>query len=129
MFETLFQREPALFIPVVAIVGSAVVFTVWLIAHYYNSSRRQEIEAALKQDMLNRGMSSADIERVMLASGARDSTLEMQAKETISDNEYYLVEKMLDDGHAIEDVERVIRAFKEGKEGSVHVRAPQRVNG
>ncbi|MFO0844390.1 MAG: hypothetical protein U0797_18670 [Gemmataceae bacterium] len=130
MFETLFQSNPALFIPVVSIVGTAIVFTVWLIAHYYSSTRRQEIEATLKQDMLNRGMTAADIERVMLASGSRDSTVEMQAKETISDNEYYLVEKMLDDGHAIEDVERVIRAFKEGKEGSVPVRPPQqRVNG
>jgi hypothetical protein len=128
MFETLFQREPALFIPVVALVGATIVFTVWLVAHYLNSARRQEIEAALKQDMLNRGMAAADIERVMLASSAREEPVASQKAETVSDNEYYLVEKMLDDGHSIEDVERIVRAFKEGKEGSVKIKLPHRLH-
>ena len=113
--------------PVVSIIGTAVVFTVWLIAHYVTSCRRQEIEAALKQDMLNRGLAAADIERVMLASSAREEPVASQAKETVSDNEYYLVEKMLDDGHSMEDIERIIRAFKEGKEESVNIRVPHRM--
>lgn len=72
MFETLFQQTPALIIPVLAIVGTAIVFLVWIIAHYWHSSRRQELEAALKQDMLNRGLTPEEIERVLLASSARE---------------------------------------------------------
>jgi len=41
--------------------------TVWLTLQW-RLHRRTEIEAALKQDMLNRGMSAEDIERVLRAS-------------------------------------------------------------
>ena len=42
--------------------------TVWL-SFQWRLHRRTELEAALKQDMLNRGMSAEDIERVIKASG------------------------------------------------------------
>src|SRR5262245_57616300 len=101
MFETLFEKTPALFIPVASVVGSSVVFTVWIIAHYWHAVRRQELEAAMKQDMLNRGFSAPDIERVLLASTCRED-LKPEKTEVVSDNEYYLIEKMLDEGHAVE---------------------------
>ena len=56
---------------VAAIVFSALAFVaglvVWL-TYQWRLHRRTEIEAALKQDMLDRGMSAEDIERVMRAS-------------------------------------------------------------
>jgi hypothetical protein len=123
MIETLFSRQPALLIPILAVLGSAVVFTVWIIAHYWGRARQLEMEAALKQDMLNRGLSAADIERVLFASSRRDEA-PPEPTETISDNEYYLVEKMLEEGHSVEEIERLVRAFKDG---TTNIRLPRRV--
>lgn len=113
MFEILFTNQPALFIPVLSIAAAAVVFGIWIVSHYWNDVRRQEIDAALKQDMLNRGMSAADIERVLLASQTPRPPVVEQKADPISNNEYSLVEKMLDEGHSIDDVERIVRAFKQ----------------
>jgi hypothetical protein len=43
-----------------------------LMAKYWFKHRRLEMETALKQDMVNRGMSAEDIERVLLASTVKD---------------------------------------------------------
>jgi hypothetical protein len=53
---------------------------VWLTLQW-RLHRRTEIEAALKQDMLNRGMSAEEIERVLRArlSGSCDSLHETEA--------------------------------------------------
>jgi len=55
---------------VVAIVAYASAFLagiiIWLTLQW-RLHRRTEMEAALKQDMLNRGMSAGEIERVMRA--------------------------------------------------------------
>jgi hypothetical protein len=112
MFEILFQRYPALIVPVIALLGTTIVFTVWIIAHYMHALRRQELEASMKQDMLARGFATDEIERVLSASNAKPASVS-EKKESITDNEYYLVEKMLEEGHAIEDIERLVRAFKE----------------
>jgi hypothetical protein len=111
MFEVLFSRQPGLFIPVLAIFLTGVVFVVWIIVHHWKGAKQLELDAALKQDMLNRGMSAADIERVLWASssGPHEPT---RPPEPVTDNEYYLVEKMLDDGRPMEEIERVIRAFR-----------------
>jgi len=65
----LLSRVPPHDVP--AIVFSALAFVaglvVWL-TYQWRLHRRTEIEAALKQDMLNRGMSAEEIERVMRAS-------------------------------------------------------------
>ena len=112
MFDALVEKTPALLIPIFAILGTGLVFLVWIIAHHWHKVRQLEAETALKKDMLARDFAPADIERVLLASARRAEAAE--SKETISDNEYYLVEKMLDDGHSVEDVERLVRAFKSG---------------
>src|SRR5262245_7620076 len=127
MFEVLFKDQPALFIPVVSILGAGSVFIIWILAHYWHASRRQELEAALKQDMLNRGLSVADIERVLLASSSREEPIPPEPQETITDNEYHLVEKMLDDGHSIEDIEKLVKAFQEGKGVATNVRLPRKL--
>jgi hypothetical protein len=109
MFD-LFTKEPALLIPIIAILSTGLVFLVWIMASYWHGARRLELEIALKKDMLTRGLSAGDIERILWASSTGPT--EAGGKETISDNEYYLVEKMLDEEHPIEEIERVIRAFR-----------------
>src|SRR5262245_6110709 len=69
--------------------------TVWL-SLQWRLHRRSELEGALKQDMLNRGMSAEDIERVLRASSRRT---EMDG-----------VIKLIARGMSLEDIERVLRA-------------------
>lgn len=114
MFEVLFSRQPGLIIPVLAIAVAGVVFTVWIVVHYWNCAKQLEVEAALKQDMLSRGLSAADIERVLGASSS--GPRQAQPPEPVSDNQYYLVEKMLDDGRPMDEIERIVLAFR-GDEG------------
>ena len=110
MTESAFSQQPALLIPIILFADVTVVFVVWIIASTWKRVRQLNIEASLKQDMLTRGLSAADIERVMGASSA--GTPAPEAKEVVTDNEYYLVEKMLDDGRPVEEIERLVRAFK-----------------
>jgi hypothetical protein len=126
MFEVLFSRQPGLFIPVLAIAVTGLVFVVWIIVHHWKGAKQLELDSALKQDMLNRGLTAADVERVLWASssGPQQSSL----PETITDNEYYIVEKMLDDGHGIEEIERVVAAFR-GDVGRVARQFAERAEG
>ena len=44
------------------------------ISYYWSKVRRAEIEAALKQEMIQRGMSADEIEKVLAASGKKTDT-------------------------------------------------------
>jgi hypothetical protein len=107
-------------------VGTTLIFTVWIIAHYWKRVRQLDVETALKQDLINRGMAIADIERVLWASSGGPPA--SNPAEVISDNEYYLVEKMLDDGRPVEEIERLVRAFKgEGASASTAIKAVREI--
>jgi hypothetical protein len=112
MPEEVFVQEPKLIVPVVAMIGTALVFIVWIVAAHWKRVRQLQIEASLKQDMINRGLSAGDVERVLWASSTPPPA--PPTPESISDNEYALVEKMIDEGRSAEEIERLIRAFKGG---------------
>lgn len=67
MFDAALFNDPALLIPTTAMVGTSLVFVVWIIAIAWKRVRQLDIEAALKKEMLDRNMSAADIERVIRA--------------------------------------------------------------
>lgn len=67
MHEWLMSLGPEI-IPVIALVGGMLVAVVGILASVWHKTRRMELENALKQDMLNRGMSAEEIERVIKAS-------------------------------------------------------------
>jgi hypothetical protein len=75
--EDLFSRLASQDVVGVVFIVLAFVtgMTIWLTLQW-RLHRRTEIEAALKQDMLNRGMSAGEIERVLRASlsGGGDSS-------------------------------------------------------
>lgn len=54
----------------IAVAGCVVIAMCGIIAHFWQRARQAEIEAALKQDMLNRGMSADEIAKVITASPA-----------------------------------------------------------
>lgn len=66
--ETLLLEHPWL---VVIVLGAVVIIActaIVFVTEYLQKSQKAEIEAALKQDMLNRGMTAEDIKTVLEAS-------------------------------------------------------------
>ena len=69
------------------------------------------MEAALKQHMLNKGMSAADIEKVMTVSShgmALDSSTGNSALDKAT-----LAQRMVDNGYEGADIERVLKAYEQ----------------
>jgi hypothetical protein len=111
-------RHPEYLIPLTAILGGTLIAVVAILATQWRMGRRTDQENDLKRDMLGRGMSAEDIERVLRASSGASPPA---APDPVSDNEYYVVEKLVDEGKTTEDIERILRALKAGRsaEGSV----------
>jgi hypothetical protein len=108
----LFAKDPALLIPIVLFVGGALVGITAILAHQWRAVRRTEMEMVLKQDMLKRGLSVEEIERVLRAS---EGPPERPAKaDPVSDNAYALTEKMIDEGRSGEEIERLVTLFRAG---------------
>lgn len=129
MIEKLFAEDPALLIPIIMALCGALVGIVAILAHQWRNIRNAEVEAALKQDMLTRGLSVDEIERVVRATNKSSKSKPEWArnkKDPISDNEYYLVEKLVDEGKSAEEIERIINAVKAGGR-SANMRAAERV--
>ena len=63
------------FIGLVAVAGGLVIAVIAIIASYWRSVRVAEIEGSLKQQMLDKGMTAADIEKVLNAGSNRTAGL------------------------------------------------------
>jgi hypothetical protein len=113
MMDTLALQHPGVLVAIAAVIGATLIVLAAIVTVHLRSVRRTELEAALKQDMLNRGMSVDEIERVIRVSElAAPPAPHAEKAETISDNEYYLVEKLVDEGKSAEEIERVIKACR-----------------
>ena len=109
MWELLHREPGLLFLILIALCGTLIAVTA-IIAHYWHIVRQSEADASLKQDMLNRGLSIDQIERLLKASS--QSVEIPERPDTISDKEYTLIEKLLDEGKSAEDIERILRACR-----------------
>jgi hypothetical protein len=65
---TILENNPWLIIPCLALAIPILGIILGTTTKAWSSVRRAEIDAALKQDMLQRGMSAADIQTVLEAS-------------------------------------------------------------
>ena len=72
MMDLLSRLDGGELIGIVAVVGGLLIAMVGIIAGSWVKVRRAEIAAALKQDMLNRGLSAVDI-RTVLEAGSKGS--------------------------------------------------------
>jgi hypothetical protein len=117
MLEALFSHHPEYLIPICAILGGTLVAVITVVAHHWRKVRQGEAEAALKQDMLTRGLSVDEIERVIRASN-------QDVDRALSDNEAALVHRLAKEGKSGEEIERVIRALK-GSGGAPHAEPRQ----
>jgi hypothetical protein len=71
MSEWLSQMHPALLIPILPIVGGCLIAIIAIVAGQWRKHRQTELEIALKSDMLNRGFSAEEIEKVIKASRSK----------------------------------------------------------
>jgi hypothetical protein len=107
----LFLQHPEYLVPVAAIVCGSVVALVAVILSQWRHVRQADLEASLKRDMLERGLGVDEIERVLRASST-PAPAPAASSGPISDNEYYLVEKLVDEGKSADEIERVLRVFR-----------------
>ncbi|HZU37205.1 MAG TPA: hypothetical protein VFA18_14885 [Gemmataceae bacterium] len=116
MNDLLNRMDPALLIPLMAILMGCLTGMVIGVAKYWSSVRRTEMEAALKQDMLNRGMSAMEIKQVLEASTIKSvleadpltpaDKVEMRRMEL----QAYLKKQMLENGMPADQIEKVLKA-------------------
>lgn len=111
MLELFGKRPEFLFLISMFLCGTLIALTA-IVVYNWRRVRQTELEASLKQDMLNRGLSVDDIERVLRASSAPPAEQTPAKPETITDNEYALVEKLVDEGKSADEIARIIVALK-----------------
>lgn len=100
-------------IALVAVGGGLLMCIIAVVAKNWRHVRIAEIEGALKQQMLDKGMSAADIEQVLRTSRSRTptecATAQLFAK-TVVDIPA-LVNVLAEHGYAGEDIERILRTL------------------
>ena len=65
MHDVIARIRPDELIGLTAVVGTILVALTWVVAYYWRKVRQVEAETALKNELVQRGLSVADIERVM----------------------------------------------------------------
>ena len=71
MAEWLSQMPPSVLVPAIPVVCGALIALTAIISSQWRKHRQTELEASLKHDMLNRGFTAEDIERVVKASKSK----------------------------------------------------------
>jgi hypothetical protein len=102
---------------VLGVIGIPVagVLIAWL-GHCWFRYRQAEVEAALKQEMLQRGMPADDIARVLKASrpGKWERLQEMEYEADLKKAELKLKQEMLQRGMSADDIVRVLACGTHG---------------
>jgi hypothetical protein len=104
-------------IGLVSVLGGLLIAVLAVVVSQWRRVRVTELEAALKQQMLERGMSAAEIEQVVRATREKPECGPPVAfsGETASDKAA-LVKLMTHNGYSGEDIEKVLGAFAAGAE-------------
>ncbi len=102
--------DPGHFIGLVAVVGGIIFVTISVLTSHWRGMRIAEMEASLKQQMLDKGMSAAEIEQVL-----RRPTHPMweSCSKPVDDTPNdlpALVKLLADNEYSGEDIERLLRA-------------------
>lgn len=117
MIERVIESAPWMLVPLTAIVSATLIAMVWIVSHYLYYARQASIEARLKHDMLERDLSVEEIERVLWVSGENQPAGQTseEAPGPVSNNQLALVERLLEEGHDLEAIERLMRSLREGE--------------
>jgi hypothetical protein len=121
MVDVLPTFRPGEFIALVAVSGGLLIGLVAVIAGVWHKVRLAEMQAGLKQQMLGRGMSAAEIEQV-LKSSSPPADAEPEEKppftgDPVADRAT-LVKLLAENGYEGEDIARILQAFDGPKPGT-----------
>jgi hypothetical protein len=97
----------------VAILGGVLVFVLGIAALSWRRVRLAELEASLKQQMLTREMSAAEIEQVLRATGVKPPAGEEDFTGDPAKDRVELIKLMLEYERSADDIARVLRAFQD----------------
>ena len=103
-------------IGLVSVVGGLLVAIIAVVSVQWRRVRVAEIDGSLKQQMLDKGMSAAEIEAVMKASVQSAGSGSVTSTGNESLDKAALVQRMVDNGYEGEDIERVLKAYQSPKE-------------
>src|SRR5262245_5981784 len=95
-----------------AVLGGMLIAIFAVVAVQWRRVRIAEIEGSLKQQMLEKGMSAAEIETVMKASQEPAGSGSVTSTGNEAADRAALVQRMVDNGYEGEDIERVLKAYK-----------------
>lgn len=94
-------------------VGGGLLFAaISVIATQWSRVRVTESESVLKQLMLDKGMSAAEIEQVMKAGQASSSAQTISSTGIEALDKAALAQRMVDNGYEGQDIERVLKAYQ-----------------
>ena len=95
-----------------AVVGGLSVAATGIIASQWRRVRVAEMAAALKQQMLDKGMSAAEIEQVIKAGQQADDSTPIACTGNEAFDKAALVQRMMEHGYEGADIERVLKAYQ-----------------
>ena len=107
MSEFLAKFSSGELIGFVGVIGGLLVAAIGILATQWRHVRVAELEAGIKQQMLDKGMSAAEIEQVMNAGAASAPAAPL--------DKGALVQQLIDNGYEGADIERVLNAYQPGK--------------
>jgi hypothetical protein len=109
-------------IALVAVGGGLLLAIISTIVGQWRRVRLAEFDASLKQQMLEKGMSPAEIEQVIKATSRRQCESQAEASSPATQkftgvsaaDKAILIQLMSEEGYEGEDIERVLHAFAQG---------------
>ena len=96
-------------VAVVAVVGGLLIAAIAIVVNNWRRVRIAEMEGALKQQMLEKGMAAGDIEQVLRAS--KETRGPCAHSGSPAPDRSTLVHAMAENGYSGEDIERILHAF------------------
>jgi hypothetical protein len=118
MNELLSRIGPDALVPLVALLGGAVVFIVWIIAHYWAKARHADLQASLKLELLRQGKTVDEIERILQVGIVPEDIPAEPASPGTSPpaivDEVSLVRLLTQEGYGAEDIETLLHMYQEG---------------
>ena len=113
MSELLDKFNAGQLIGLTAVMIGPLIAIVAIITGGWRSVRVAELEASLKQQMLDKGMSAADIEQVMQANQKSSRSGKVVPTGTGSIDKAALAHSMVENGYEAGDIERVLLAYQQ----------------
>jgi hypothetical protein len=95
----------------VAVVGGLLMAIIGIVAVQWRRVRIAEVECALKQQMLDKGMSAAEIEQIIKA-GEKPERANPLLTMSSNDDRAALARNMVEQGYDSSDIERVLKAYQ-----------------